>query len=1085
MQPNFTLKKMKNSFQKMLLVFCLGISGMVNAQTLSTASGTNYQGNFSISNASPLSISFIIENTTASAVALTDLSCQIGPFSVTPAGTASVTKLFYSSTSLSGNYDLSAPGVWTQIGTGAVTVPAAVTVMPVITGINFIIPAGTQYRFIIEASRGLRFSFSPTPTPNTFSAGGLNLKVGNFQIAGQDIGYAGVSPVPNAGNHPAFFGGTATLISTVPCTGTPAPGNTLSTANPACPGINFTLSTQVTPAAGLSYQWQSGPSGTGPWSNVGTGSTYTTSQVAATFYRCNVTCAGNTATSTPLQVTMNNFNNCYCTPTYSNSCTFGDYIANVTLGTLNNTSVCTGQFTYYNAVAAPEIYPGYSRTLTVRVGPDTFGQWVGAWIDYNQDGIFSVSEFLGAPVNAGANGTVNINFTVPAGATLGTTRLRVRAGDDNAMTAAQSCGVSNSTFGEAEDYNVNITPCIQGVFTANPSNTSIQCSGNASFSVTTTGSALVYQWEQRINSGAPWTMVSNGGVFSGATTTTLSLSNVPGTMSGYQYRAVMQGPCTAVDFSGVGTLTVTPLIATVNPTSATICTGSIQQLTLTNASSPATVVFNASAGLPLNIPDNNPAGTSNSVAVSGIPGGAIVSNISVTFTMTHTWVGDVVMNLRSPNGQVLNLVGALNGGTGGNGTANFTNTTVSSTGVTAMSGAPAPRTGIFRADAFHPISFPSTAPTTTNTWAPLLGTLNGNWALAICDIGPADLGVLTSWSVTITYGAPAAGVWTSSPAAPNTMFTDAAATVPYVAGTPVNTIWVNPIVNTNYTVVYNTATPCTSTPTVIPVNVVNPVTAVVNPVNTAACIGNNASFSVSAGGGPLTYQWQVSTDGGLTWANVSGATSSTLNLTGVTTAMNNNRYRAVITASPCAGSTNSGSATLTVNSLPTVTISSPDLSLIPGQTTTITGTSAPAAASWSWTLDGSAISGTASSRTVGIDGQGTYRARVTDVNGCVNTSNNLTIGSEATDRLWIYPNPSEGAFQVRLYYSGTPTERRVVSIFKSNGQLVAEKEFTLVSVTNPYLRMDFDLGNLAAGTYVVKVNNVHTGKIVSGLVVIQ
>jgi hypothetical protein len=33
--------------------------------------------------------------------------------------------------------------------------------------------------------------------------------------------------------------------------------------------------------------------------------------------------------------------------------------------------------------------------------------------------------------------------------------------------------------------------------------------------------------------------------------------------------------------------------------------------------------------------------------------------------------------------------------------------------------------------------------------------------------------------------------------------------------------------------------------------------------------------------------------------------------------------------------------------------------------------------------------------------------------------------------------------------------------------------------------MDFDLGNLAAGTYVVKVNNVHTGKIVSGLVVIQ
>ncbi|MBK9568896.1 MAG: hypothetical protein IPO53_02505 [Chitinophagaceae bacterium] len=49
----------------------------------------------------------------------------------------------------------------------------------------------------------------------------------------------------------------------------------------------------------------------------------------------------------------------------------------------------------------------------------------------------------------------------------------------------------------------------------------------------------------------------------------------------------------------------------------------------------------------------------------------------------------------------------------------------------------------------------------------------------------------------ITYGAPASGIWSqSSPATPpNTMFTDPAATVAYVAGLLANTIYVKPTVN--------------------------------------------------------------------------------------------------------------------------------------------------------------------------------------------------------------------------------------------------------------------------------------------------
>jgi subtilisin-like proprotein convertase family protein len=893
----------------------------------------------------------------------------------------------------------------------------------------------------------------------------------------------------NTGTWTALVDGTPQAMpflidyTSTPCSGTPAPGNTIASTGSACAGINFNLSLQnCTPGSGITYQWQQATAVGGPYTNIAgaTSSTLTTSLTAATFYRANVTCGGNTGTSTPVQVLLNPPTACYCAA--GSTSTAFEKISNVTYGTINNNSTSTAGYENFTAISTTMVH-GQTAQMRVSISGGFATDQVAVWIDYNQDGDFLDGGELVLTTAAGA-GPLTGNITISPSATVGSTRMRVRMFDSDFNTAAP-CG--NTAFGQVEDYTVNIQPCFQGVFTTQPSNASIQCSQNASFSITTTGSALDYQWQQRVTSAAPWTTVTNGGVFSGATTTTLTLTNVSTSLNGYQYRAVMVGPCTAIDFSNPATLTVNPLIATVNPTAASICLGSIQQLTLTNASSPATAVFNATAGLPLSIPDNNQTGVLSTATVSGLPVGALVTNISINFTMTHTWAGDVVMNLKAPNGQVLNLVAALDGGTGSNGTANFTNTTISSTGTTALSGAPAPRTGTFRADAFN-AAIPTVAPTTTNTWAPLLTTLNGNWQLGICDIGPADLGVLTSWSISLTYGAQATGVWTS--AAPATMFTDAAATVPYVAGSQASTIFVRPTTTTNYSVVYSTATPCTSTPTVIPVTVVNPITS--GTVNSAsACVGNNATFTVTAvGGTPSSYQWQVSTDGGTTYTNIAGATSATYTVSGATLAMNNNRYRAVLAATPCAGTINSAHGTLTVNALPAVTLTATDLLLAPGQTSTLSATSNPSGTSYTWTLNGSPApqSTTASTYTANIDRQGTYVVTATTAFGCTSSAalaGTITIGAEPSDKLWIYPNPSTGQFQVRLYYAGGVTEKRKVSIFKSNGQLITEKEFYLDNISNPYLRMDFDLSRYAAGTYVVKVNNTITGSIVSGLVIIQ
>jgi hypothetical protein len=75
-----------------------------------------------------------------------------------------------------------------------------------------------------------------------------------------------------------------------------------------------------------------------------------------------------------------------------------------------------------------------------------------------------------------------------------------------------------------------------------------------------------------------------------------------------------------------------------------------------------------------------------------------------------------------------------------------------------------------------------------------------------------------------------------------------------------------------------------------------------------------ASITVSAylASGTLTYQWQLSTDAGTTWANVSGATSNVLSLSGLTVAADNGkRYRCIVSATGVASVTSS-SATLTV-----------------------------------------------------------------------------------------------------------------------------------------------------------------------------
>src|SRR5439155_235773 len=76
----------------------------------------------------------------------------------------------------------------------------------------------------------------------------------------------------------------------------------------------------------------------------------------------------------------------------------------------------------------------------------------------------------------------------------------------------------------------------------------------------------------------------------------------------------------------------------------------------------------------------------------------------------------------------------------------------------------------------------------------------------------------------------------------------------------------------------------------------------------------NVSFTAAASGSPApTVQWQVSTNGGGSFSDVGGATSTTLTINNPTVAMSGNQYHAVFTNSCTPATATSTAATLTVN----------------------------------------------------------------------------------------------------------------------------------------------------------------------------
>ena len=125
-----------------------------------------------------------------------------------------------------------------------------------------------------------------------------------------------------------------------------------------------------------------------------------------------------------------------------------------------------------------------------------------------------------------------------------------------------------------------------------------------------------------------------------------------------------------------------------------------------------------------------------------------------------------------------------------------------------------------------------------------------------------------------------------------------------------------PAESTLYTVTVTDTVGCTAIGAVfLTVNQAPTITQ--QPANQIVCKSAMASFTSTASGVPVpTVQWQVSTDAGMNFANIGGATNTTYSFN-ASQVDNNNQYRAVFTTNGCSATT--GAATLTVNQAPAIT----------------------------------------------------------------------------------------------------------------------------------------------------------------------
>ena len=663
------------------------------------------------------------------------------------------------------------------------------------------------------------------------------------------------------------------IITLPPCTGTPVTGTAAVTPTAGGAPTVFTLSLPgLVSASGLSFQWQSGSSATGPWTDItgATNSTYTYTGISAdTWYQCAVICTltADAATSAPVMATYVPIP--LCLPTTSSwtgsgspAYGLGEFDVTGAAGsTLTDATIQTDAATgsgYLNrAGMSVDMLQGGTYASSGTWSPASGYQELQVWIDFNDDLIYDASEEV-TPVTPFSSSSVSptlFNITIPSSATLGVHNMRVRAVWEAISSTLGStpahldpCAISypgislNYWSGTVVDYRANIlSPC---PFTASVSAGPAVCPATP-FPLTATTTATTYSW-------------SGPG---GYTSTSLN-PTVPGlAIAGTFTFTATDGTCTLTQ-----TVTQNLLPAAfppvVTPSPVTICNGSSQTLTAAVPGMPGTVVL---------LQDFNSGMGSWSVDSTGTVYDASSATVPMQWTTQPDGyfypAGFVTFN--SPDNTPFAVTIADAGGSG-----STINSTLTSPAFSLVGMASADLTfqnfyQYYYMDYNASVDISTDGGTTWNTledyvvWGSTIGSStsfqNMTYNLSAY-LGSANCKLrfhyFSPWGIywaidnVKVAGTPIVGsapTWTPV----TDLFSDPALTTPYVAGTPAYEVYVHPTTvpattTTDYIASIPFATCVSSDTASVTVNVVTPITA---SGSTNICAGNNLTLTNTTTGG--------------------------------------------------------------------------------------------------------------------------------------------------------------------------------------------------------------------------------------------
>ncbi|MEI8278852.1 MAG: T9SS type A sorting domain-containing protein [Bacteroidota bacterium] len=615
------------------------------------------------------------------------------------------------------------------------------------------------------------------------------------------------------------------------------------------------------------------------------------------------------------------------------------------------------------------------------------------------------------------------------------------------------------------------------------------CAGqNTSFTVAATGTTLTYQWKvSTAGAAGPYNNITNGGVYSGATSATLNITAATAGMNNYYYECVVSGAgaCSATSTGVLLTVNTAPAITT-QPHDSTLCfganaiyavytsgTGLVYQWkvsttgvagpynNITNggfymgANSAALVVFSPPVTMSGYYYECLITGTCNPpitttprlLTVNALPAITTQPSAAITCAGQNTSFSVVATGTALAyqwKVSTTGIAGTYNNITNGPVYSNANTATLNITAATvAMNGY-----------YYECVVSGACSPTVTTT--PQLLTVN---ALPAITTQPISTSTCPGNNATFTVGTSGTGITYQWYENQGSGFNPLSNTGVY-SGATSNSLTITGATAGMNGYIYQCIVSGTCTPSVTTNNdtlFINTVLSfTTQPSDVNACAGDNINYSVAAAGTGLTYQWMVNQGSG--YNNVpntgvyTGANTATLSINGVLANMNGYSYHCMV-GSTCAAPTASNDAELNVNTLPAVTTQPISKSVCANGNTSFSLAATGTGITYQWMVD---------------QGSGFNPLSNTGIYNGV-TSNILTITGALQ---------SMNGYHYKCVISGTCTPPATSNsvLLTVNPNLVPTVNITGVStVCNGMFVYDTATTNIIGGSYQWKVNNGNMG----------